>query len=280
MLPVLLDLRFLKIYTFGIFLVLAFFWACFLVWKLVRLTSHKEEEVFDAIFVSIPIGLIAGRIMYIATHFDKFGFDIWRYILINGYPGLVLYGCVIGFFLGIRAFFAINKVKFSDVIDYLVPPALLALAIGKLGSFFAGVELGTKTTFPIAIKYANADGLRHLTALYEGLLFFLGAFVAYKILFAIRREKYRKGFLFSCFFWYFALVTASFDSLKVSHINLGPVSLNSILSWAILLTLSIYLGYYFRCSIFSRLSGITNLIITHGFINTFRRFHRTAEKKT
>ena len=29
MLPVLLDLKFVKIYTFGVFLVLAFFWGAF-----------------------------------------------------------------------------------------------------------------------------------------------------------------------------------------------------------------------------------------------------------
>ena len=65
MLPVILDLGFFKIYTQGIFLVLAFFWSTFMLWKHIALTSFKEEEVFDGIFTALFGGLLVGRIVYV-----------------------------------------------------------------------------------------------------------------------------------------------------------------------------------------------------------------------
>jgi prolipoprotein diacylglyceryltransferase len=65
MLPILLDLKIFKIYTFGVFLVLAFFWGSFLIWKLIRLTSMKEEEVFDGLFWGLFGGLFLSRLFYV-----------------------------------------------------------------------------------------------------------------------------------------------------------------------------------------------------------------------
>ncbi|PIZ68201.1 hypothetical protein COY13_01625, partial [Candidatus Roizmanbacteria bacterium CG_4_10_14_0_2_um_filter_36_35] len=62
MLPVLLDLKFIKIYTFGVFLMLGFLWASFVLWRNIRLTSHKEEEIFDGLFLSLLGGLFFGRL--------------------------------------------------------------------------------------------------------------------------------------------------------------------------------------------------------------------------
>src|SRR3989338_5725614 len=96
MLPVLLNLGLIKIYTFGVFLVLGFFWATFLLWKNIRLTSFKEEDVFDGLFISLLGALFFGRLVYVILNFKDFGFSILKFILINCYPGISLYGAVFG----------------------------------------------------------------------------------------------------------------------------------------------------------------------------------------
>ena len=83
MLPVLLDLGFIKIYTFGVFLVLAFFWGCFLLWKNFLLTSQREEDIFDGLFFSIAGGLFVSRLVHVALNFKSFGFDALKFILLN-----------------------------------------------------------------------------------------------------------------------------------------------------------------------------------------------------
>src|SRR3972149_10209295 len=167
MLPVLLDLKFIKIYTFGVFLVLGFFWSAFLLWHNIRLTSYKEEDVFDGLFLSLFGGLFIGRLVYVVLNFNDFGFDILKFILINGYPGISLIGAILGGIFTLFGFFGLKKIDFSEIIDYFISPLFVALVFGKLGSFFSGADVGSVTTFFLKIRYASFEGLRHLTAFYE-----------------------------------------------------------------------------------------------------------------
>lgn len=276
MLPVLLDLKFIKIYTFGIFLILAFFWSAFLLWKNIRLTSYKEEEVFDGLFISLGTGIVIGRLVHVALHFDRFGFDILKFILINGYPGFSLYGCVAGSFLGLALYCVSKRIKFLDIVDYFIPSLFLALGIGKLGSFFAGVEVGEKTKLLLAIKYAGFDGLRHLTPFYEAALFFLAAFLSYKFMFEIRRQKYTKGFNFYFFWWCLSFIYAVFDPLKSFKTKFYDyASFNAILSYAILLTFTVYFLYYFRGLFLGKTEHVKNFALKYG-----QKLRGSAGKKT
>lgn len=244
---------------------LAFFWAAFLLWKNFLLTPYKEEEIFDHLFVGLFGGLLVSRIVYVTQNFSEFGFSFLKFILINGYPGLSLYGFLLGFLLSVYISMFRSKVKFSEAVDYFVPSAFVALAFGKVGSFFSGVEVGSKTNFLLRLKYVGADGMRHLTPLYEGLLFFLGAYFAYQLLFSIRREKFAKGTNLYFFLWFVGLVLAGFDLLKERSISVFSVlSFNAFVSYLLLLTFSAYFIYYFRSSIFTYVKS------------NFKKFHKKS----
>lgn len=279
MLPILLNLGFVKIYTFGVFLVLAFFWGSFLLWRLTRLTSFKEEEIFDGLFWSLAGGLFFGRLVYIILNFKEFGFSLLKFILINGYPGLSLYGAILGGVLTISLYFLSKKIKFREAIDYYIPALFLALAFGKLGSFFSGTEVGIKTKFLLAVKYVDFDGLRHIPAFYEALAFFLAAFLAYRLIFIIRREKLSIGFNGFFFIWYFSLVYLVFDKLKLTHLYLGKRSFNELVSAILFLTATIYSLYYFRTVIIRSSTMIINYLFNH-VKKTSRNLYSFAKKKT
>ncbi len=246
MFPVLVDLKIIKIYTFGVFLVLAFFWSLFLLWSNIRLSSHKEEEIFDGIFVSLVGALFFGRLLYVILHFDKFGLSFLKFILINGYPGVSLIGALAGGLFIYHLYTLYQKISFFEVSDYLISAIFLSLGIGKLGSFFSGTEVGLKTTFPVAVKYAAYDGLRHPVAIYESILFFIGAYIAFRIMFAVRRETFQKGFSVFFFWWYFSAVTYALSFIKVVQPNIVHFDFNKIISLIILLTSTLYFLYYFR----------------------------------
>lgn len=269
MIPILLDLRFIKIHTFGAFLVLGFFWGSYLLWKLIRLTSYKEEEIFDSLFIAIIGGLTGGRLLYVAFHFNKFGFDMMKFILINGYPGLMMYGVLLGGIAGLWYHLNRKKIKFLDAVNYFIPPLFLGLGFGKLGSFFSGVEAGAKTSFFLAVKIIGFEGKHHITPLYEALLFFAGAYISYRLLFEIRKEKFAKGFCLYFFAWFFALVYFSFDVLKEERIFIfimKQYSFNTVFSFILLLTFSFYFLYYFRDLIVSA--------ITYGNQSVKKFYHR------
>jgi len=270
MLPILFSIGPVKIYTFGVFLVLAFFWGSFLLWKLIRLTAFKEEEVFDGLFLSLGFSLFFGRLFYVILNFSEFGFSLLKFILINGYPGLSLYGAFFGGFFGLLIFCLLKKLKFFLLIDYFIPPLFLALAFGKLGSFFSGAEVGTKTKFFLAAKFAGFDGVRHLTSFYESLLFFFGCYLAYRLLFLIRKDKLFSGFLFYFFSWFFSLTYFFVDKLKANHLYFFNLNFNLIISQIILLTTTIYFFYYFR-------NQIINSLKHYG--SSIKKIHRRTEKK-
>lgn len=248
--PVLLDLGFLKIYTFGVFLLLSFFWGAFFLWKNISLISYKEDEVFDGLFFSLFGGFLIGRVVFILLHLSDFGFNIGKMILVNGYPGIDGFGVLAGLLLSLKIFSMGKKIEFRKFIDYAIGPLFLSLGIIKLGAFFSGSEIGAQTNFFLSLKYPNLDGSRHLTAFYESVLFFLASYFATKIVFIIRREKLFSGFNLLFFLWYYGLVYFVFDSIKSFKTVVLSYSFNMGVGGILVLTVGLYFLYYFRKSIF------------------------------
>ena len=271
MLPVLVNLGFIKIYTFGVFLVLGFFWAIFLLWKNIRLTAFKEEDVFDGLFLSMFGAIFFGRLIYVFLNFKDFGFNLLKYILINGYPGISLYGSIFGGFLVLYLLTNSRKLNFNDLIDYLISPIFIGMVFGKIGAFFSGAEIGTKTNFLLKIKYVGFDGARHLVGLYEGILLAIGLLISYRILFEIRKERYYKGFVLKFFLWFLALTIFLFDKIKENHLYFLGQSLDFLISLIILLTISFHFVYYFR-------NGILSFIKNYGQ-KIFKTVRIGAKKK-
>lgn len=279
MLPILLELGPLKLYTFGVFLTLSFFWGSFLLWKVIRLSSYKEEDIFDGLFFSLFTGLVFGRLTYVLLHGREFGFNIAKIVLINGFPGLSLIGCLFGGIIGLNIFLTIKKVKFPEIIDYFTAPLFLAIAIGKLGSFFSGSEVGTRTSIFLSVKYANLEGLRHLTPLYESIFFFIGSAIAYKLLFLIRKNVYPKHFSLLFFIWFFSLIESFFDGMKQNKLIIYSVSFNYIVSILLLLTFSFYFVYYFRSLILKKTVLFYNFIQSNAK-KIFKRISSSSKRHT
>ncbi|MFA6513627.1 MAG: prolipoprotein diacylglyceryl transferase family protein, partial [Patescibacteria group bacterium] len=192
-----------------------------------------------------------GRLIFILLNFKDFGFNLLKYVLINGYPGISFFGSIFGGLFVMYLFTNSRKLNFNDLIDYLISPLFIALVFGKIGAFFSGVEIGTKTNFLLKIKYVGFDGLRHLVGLYEGLMLIIGLLIAYKILFEIRKERYYKGFLLKFFLWFLALTIFVFDKIKDNRLYYGGLSLDFLVSLIILLTISFHFVYHFRIGILS-----------------------------
>ncbi len=280
MLPILTHIAGLKFYTFGAFLVLAFFWSTFLLWKNIRLTSYREEDIFDGLFWSLVGGLFISRLIYVVLNFSKFGLNILKFILINGYPGMSLYGFLLGFCLSLLFFCMSRKIVIRQIVDYFVAPASVALGFGKIGSFFAGSEIGIVTKFPLHVLYQGVTGHRHITALYEAAIFFVLAYLVSRILFAVRRGRFFDGFGFYFFVWTFALITLLSDFIKAQHLLIFGFSFNMLVSAFLLLTFSLYFLYYFRNLIGDRFARIGSLLFRHGRKNKTGVHKKAAESST
>ena len=171
----------------------------------------------------------------------------------------------------------LKHIDFKEVVDYFVLPVFIALTFGKLGAFFAGSDIGTKTTFPLAVKYVGYDGFRHITPIYEALFFFIGSILSYKLLFAVRKEVLRRGFVLYFFCWYFALIYFVFDKIKENRLYLLGQSLNVSISGLVLVIMTLYFIYYFRNSVLAYVKTHSKKI-TQGISGKIARRRGESEK--
>ncbi len=264
MLPILLDLKFIKIYTFGVFLVLGFFWGLFFLWRTIKLTSYKEEEIFDSVFISLFWSIFFARVFYVFFNFSTFGLNPLKFILINGFPGLSAWGGLFGAVSSLYLYYQSKKMEFIKIVDYLIPAFFIALVFLKIGSFFGGVDVGTQTNFFVAVKYLGYQGNRHIVALYEAILFGICSIISYKILLLIRREKFAHGIALFFFLFTFSLDNLLLDNMKQNHLYFARININVSVSAVLAVFFAAYFIHYFRKEIRSGLLMLKDNIVTYG----------------
>ncbi len=198
MFPVLFSVGPIVIYTYGFLLALGFLISLFLIFRFSLRKYLDEEKVFDAVFIAMFSGIVGARIFYIIEHFDKFGFVFWRWILVNSYPGLSLFGGLCIGFAVLLLMARSYKLPVNTILDMISIPLLVALMFGQLGAFFGGTMIGTPTKMPWGVIY-YLTVKRHPIGLYA----FIGSLIvlaAVSYLSAVYRgKKFYDGSLFYTF---------------------------------------------------------------------------------
>lgn len=270
MLPVIIKTNFLTLYTYGIFVVLAFFWFLYVAWKYIRITKHREEEVFDRIFMALGIGILFGRLAYMLFHLDlivKKGIIV--FFSVHLYPGI--HGMSVLVFAGLALLLFLTRGKKysgTEILAYLIPAIFIGLTILSFGSIFAGTDVGIKTGFPIRIKYALYDGLRHVPGLYDGIAFLVAAFVSHRLVILLRQNKIQYAGIVALFYWFVSFVyigTSQLRDLVTYEMNTLYKLFDLYFSIATLLTSLVFIVYYVR----SHFLGV--------FYHLFRPFSRHGQ---
>ena len=247
MLPIFAQIGSLFVYTYGVFLMLGFFWACFYVWKHIRISKFGEDIAFDITFLSFGGALIIGRIAYGIMHFKEFDFNILKYILVNGYPGISPSGMILGGVFTMYWACSARKIKFEELSDYIAPSLFIFATVAELGAFVSGVEPG------IYWKW-----FRHPVALYKSLLLGIGAYISIKMFFNVRKEKIEKGATLFFFLGAYSLIYLVFQFLKDKRVLLTESPFDSGVFYILLLTSCFYFVYYFRVLMFTGIKKFIN----------------------
>lgn len=206
MLPVIFRFGNIVFYTYGVFLVMALFWFLYVAWKLLKITPHKEEELFDKIFLSLGVGLIVGRLAYILFNpeiVSKKG--ALAALAVHLYPGFHGLTILLVSFVTLHIIVRNKKYTGGELVAYLIPAACIALAIINLGAVFSGTVIGAVTDFPIRVKYALYDGLRHVPSLYLAIVYAVAAYVYYRLLLVARQGKVTHVLIAGSFLWLTAI---------------------------------------------------------------------------
>lgn len=96
MLPIILKIGPITIYSFGFFLAIGLLVSSFVTWKEARLRGLSEEKVIDTFLLTTIFSLLASRLGYVFLHWSFFLSDPGKIFFLWKYPGLTLEGALVG----------------------------------------------------------------------------------------------------------------------------------------------------------------------------------------
>ncbi|MHC4405475.1 MAG: prolipoprotein diacylglyceryl transferase family protein [Planctomycetota bacterium] len=156
-LPRLCDAQGLPIRGYGVMLLLGVVSAVGLTtWRGRRLGLDPDRIFSLSLWAFVP-GIIGARAFYVIKYWPQFQKDTRVDTLVAmvnlSEGGIVVYGSVIGGFLGLMTYVYKHKMPPLATLDLVVPGFLLGLAIGRLGCFLNGCCYGQSCDLPWAVTF-------------------------------------------------------------------------------------------------------------------------------
>ena len=127
-------------------------------WLAWRQDQIDGDKIYDAAFWAVVIGLLGARIHFVAENWHLFQAAPIKVFYVNE-GGISQWGGIFGAMLGIWIWSYRNKVSFWKLLDAVSLPALVGLAVGRIGDVINGEHHGTPTTLPWGVRYVNAHTL-------------------------------------------------------------------------------------------------------------------------
>lgn len=227
MYPILFSFGPVTVYSFGLFLFLAFFAAIFTIWLHGRREGFDEEQLLDGcLFVSLW-GVIGGRLGYFFAHWKLFSLAnlifLWRF---PGFSWLAAMGVGLA---GLWVFSRRNKLDFPKLFDLIVLGLALGEALGRIGAFFSGTAYGKPTNLFWGVFQVGLLEKRHPVQLLSA-----GACLAIGII-LLRLKKKRRfaGFLGLAFLGLRGGVLFWLEFLKEGGVYWGRVKLGQAVAFLV-----------------------------------------------
>ena len=170
----------LTIYTLGFLMTVGVFLESFIIWRRLKDLGLKEEKVLDFIIVTLLLGFILARFLFIIQNFPKFGFSFPHWVLFMRYPGFSFWGWILGLVVSLRWFAKKEKWDLFRVADEVTFGALPFLILMQLGQFLDGSGFGRFTNMPWGIYSSGSLLKRHPLSLFAAILLLLIWFLLIK----------------------------------------------------------------------------------------------------
>lgn len=231
-----LDLGFIQIYWYSIFIFLGIFFATTIILRECKKQKINEDFIVNLIFYTVIIGLIGARLYYVLFNLDYYLkypleiIEIW-----NG--GMAIHGGIIAGLIFIFFYTKKYNAKLLKILDIVVVGLILGQAIGRWGNFFNGEAFGATTTLEhlqsLMIPQFIIDGMyiqgsyHEPTFLYESIWCLFG----FIILLIVRNYRYLKnGQLTGVYLVYYSLGRVIIEGIRTDSLMLGPFRVAQVVS--------------------------------------------------
>jgi phosphatidylglycerol:prolipoprotein diacylglycerol transferase len=195
--PVLFEIGFVKIFTYGFLVASGFFVAIQLAVRQAKKEGLDPVKILDLSFYVLIGAIIGARLLYIIVEYKYFltrpleVFSFWK-------GGLVFYGGFFGAALAGWYFMRKHKMPGWKVADISAPSIAIGQVIGRWGCYFAGCCYGVQTDVPWAIIFTDDRSLAPLNiALHPTQIYLsINALLIFSILVWFRKRKSFDGQIF------------------------------------------------------------------------------------
>lgn len=236
-----LDLGFIQIYWYSIFIFLGVFFASIMILRETKKQNINQDFIINLIFYGVIFGLIGARLYYVAFNLDyylKYPLEILE--VWNG--GLAIHGGLLFGLLTVIIYTKKYHAKTLKVLDILVVGLILGQAIGRWGNFFNGEAYGGITTLEnlqrLGIPQFLIDGMyingayHHPAFLYESIWSLFGFFA----LLIVRRYKYLKnGQLTGVYLIWYSIGRLIIEGMRTDSLMLGNFRVAQIVSISLII---------------------------------------------
>ena len=238
---ILIDLGFIKIYWYSLFIFIALLVGGSLALREGKKWGIKDDIMINMFFYLIPISIIGARLYYVLFNWSYYSnntmeiFEIWE-------GGLAIHGGILFGLIFVLLYCAKNNIKFFRMSDILVVSLIVGQAIGRWGNFFnqeahGGIVdpefLHRIIPFDFIVEGMNIGGVYyHPTFLYESLWCILG----FIVLVIIRNLKYTKiGQVTGFYFIWYGIGRYMIESMRTDSLMLGNFKMAQIISIAMVI---------------------------------------------
>lgn len=240
--PIFLDLGFLQIRWYSLFILIAITISTFFIMKEAKRFNIDKDTILNLICLTVIIGIIGARLYFVIFNLDYYKENPSEILKIwNG--GLAIHGGIIAGLITIFIYCKKINIKFFRILDIIAPWLLLSQALGRWGNFFNTEAYGAATTLEhlqnlhipnFIIEGMNINGIYYTpTFLYESLWCLLG----FIILIVARRIKYTKlGQLTAMYFMWYAVGRFMIENSRLDSLMIGNIKVAQLVSVILFLT--------------------------------------------
>ena len=240
--PVLLSVGPFEIHYYGLFFVLGFVLAYFIINYLAKRKELplSKDDIADLILYVIVGVVLGARIFYVFVYNLPFYLSNPSEIIAVWHGGLSFHGALIGAAIAGFYFCKRKKIDFYEIADITVIPLALGLALGRLGNFINGELYGRITDVSWAVRFPDAEGFRHPSQIYESFKNLL----IFSTLWTIKDKKLPKGFMFWLFVVMYSALRFIVEFFRAPDEQLGFI-IGFLTMGQILSVVTLLIGLFF-----------------------------------
>lgn len=195
--PIIFQTKFFTLHTFWIFFAIATLTGTYALIRLTIRNGLKLQFLSDNSTKLLIATLIGARVIAVIENYRSYFYELSFSPILNFFAvwdrNLSLWGAVAGFLICLHYLCKKSDQDWWKWLDTIVPSLILAMAIGHIGNFFAGINYGNETSLPWgvnfdspAIKYAVPI---HPTQIYA---FIYSSLIALALVLVSQTEKVQK----------------------------------------------------------------------------------------